>query len=235
MRYNRPLRTPMKTLLRLLSISAAGLPLLQAADRGVTAKMAYESAYVSYGVRYAKSTFVPMIDAFAGDYYAGIWGFLPPDSYEGFKGEWDIFGGRTIKMNDLVSIDVGGTLYHYPESPYWANTFEGFFWLNFALPLKPKLKLYYDFTISNWIGEAMVSHSLPLSKKTSFSLSGHFGFRQPNNFQKVYYATAKADLVYSLSEKAQLSIGIRGTDNSKHWAVGHGLIGWFGTSLGYTW
>lgn len=224
-------------LLALALVAAEALPAF-AVDTGVSTKIGFESAYVSYGTKFSENTVVPMFDAYAGDYYVGIWGYLPMDKDAGgydFDGEWDFFAGRTIKISDLVSMDLGGTLYQYPGVTSGANTFEGFFWLNLALPLEPKLKLYYDFTISNWIGEIMVSRSISLSKQTAFNLTGRVGFRQPKGMESWNYATATLDWVYSFNDRAQFSLGVRVTDNTDNVAVGHGFRCWYGTSIGYSW
>ena len=222
----------------LLACAALLAPRTMAADSGVTTKLGFESAYVSYGTKFSENTFVPMLDAFHGDYYAGIWGYLPIEKGGGgyvFDGEWDFFAGRTVKLNKLVSLDLGGTIYQYPGVTTDAVTFEGFVWLNLELPLKPKLKLYYDFTISNWIGEVMIAHSVPLTKKTAFSFSGHYGFRQPHASDAWFYGTVKADWVYSITEKSQFSLGVRGTNNTDRASVGHGFEAWYGTAFGYSW
>jgi hypothetical protein len=226
-----------RTLL-LLAIATVFSARAAAADKGVTTKLGFETSYVSYGTKFAENVFVPMIDAFNGDYYAGIWGYMPVNKDGGgydFDGEWDFFAGRTLKLNKLVSIDVGGTLYQYPGVTTDATTFEGFFWLNFALPLQPKLKLYYDFTINNWIGETMISHSLPLSKKTALNLTGRVGFRRPEHTDAWLYATATMDWVYQVTEKTQWAVGARMTNNTDHTAVGHSFHSWVGSSFTYTW
>lgn len=217
-----------------LLVAVAG----RGAESGVTTKLGFESAYVCYGTKYCNNAVIPMVDAFTGDLYAGLWGYLPLDKDGGgydFDGEWDLFAGRTVKLSSLVSLEVGGTLYQYPGVTKDAVTFEGFLWLDLELPLKPKCKLYYDLTISNWIGEVMVAHSVPLGKRTALAISGHAGFRQPNNHDRWYYATAKVDLTFNLGPKAQWSVGVRGTNNTDHTATGHGFRGWYGTALAYPW
>ena len=223
----------------LLLLAAMIFPAVaSAADKGVTTKLGFESAYVSYGTKFAENVVVPMFDAYSGDYYAGIWGYLPLDKDGGgydFDGEWDFFAGRTFKLSPIVSLDLGGTLYEYPGVTVDSNTFEGFLWLNFDLPLQPKLKLYYDFTIDNWIGEFMVSRSLELSPRTELLVTGRAGFRRPEGSTEWYYAAATLDWVYKLNDKAQWAVGVRITDNTNNNAVGHGFRSWWGTSLAYSW
>lgn len=221
-----------------LAAALLGVTAGRGAESGVTTKLGFESAYVCYGTKYCDNAVIPMVDAFTGDYYAGLWGYLPLDKGGGgyaFDGEWDLFAGRTLKLSDLVSLDAGGTVYQYPGVTKDSVTFEGFLWLNLKLPLKPKGKLYYDLTIANWIGEVMIEHSVPLGKRAALAISGHAGFRQPNNRNHWYYATAKLDLVVNLGEKAQWSVGVRGTDNTDRTATGHGFRGWYGTALGCAW
>jgi hypothetical protein len=88
---------------------------------------------------------------------------------------------------------------------------------------------------NRWIGEAMVAHTFALNKTTAFLLEGRGGFRRPESHQEWYYASAKADVVFTLSPKAKLSIGLRSTNNTDKAAVGHGLVNWYGMNLGYSW
>ncbi len=201
----------------------------------IATKVGFESAYVSYGTKFAEETWIPMLDISQGDYYAGIWGYLPTQKKKSFEGEWDFFAGRTLKVNKLLSFDLGATVYRYPRTDVDNTTVEGFLWVNFDTTLSPKLKLFYDATVKNWIGEAMVAHTFALNKTTAFLLEGRGGFRRPESHQEWYYASAKADVVFTLSPKAKLSIGLRSTNNTDKAAVGHGLVNWYGMNLGYSW
>lgn len=201
----------------------------------VSTKLGFESAYVTYGTKFSEETWVPMIDVSQGDYYAGIWGYIPTHTQKSFEGEWDFFAGRTLKVNKLLSFDVGATVYRYPRTDVDNTTLEGFLWVNLDTPLSPKLKLYYDVIVKNWIGEIMVSHTIPFNKTTALALEGHGGFRRPDYHKEWYYAMAKADLVFSLNEKTKLLVGVRTTNNTDHAAVGHGVVNWYGMSLGYSW
>jgi len=225
----------MKHLLRLPLL----LLLFTLAHRGlaidVSTKLAFESKYVSYGTKYAEETWVPMVDVSQGDYYAGIWGYIPTHTQKSFEGEWDFFAGRTLKLNKIVSFDVGATVYHYPRTDVGATTLEGFLWVNFEAPLSPKLKLYYDFDVHSWIGEIMISHAVNFNKTTSLVLEGHGGFRRPENQPEWYYGTVRADVVFALSEKSKFAIGVRSTNNTNHGAVGHAVENWFGSSVSYSW
>lgn len=225
----------MKSLLRLnLLVLLLGLaPTCFAVD--VTTKLGFESTYVTYGTKFSEETWVPMIDVSQGDYYAGIWGYIPTHTKKSFEGEWDFFAGRTLKLNKLVSLDVGATVYQYPRTDVDATTLEGFLWVNFDLPLSPKLKLFYDVTVKNWIGEAMIAHTFALNKTTALAFAGHAGFRRPDYHKEWYYATAKADLVFTLSPKTKLFVGLRSTNNTDEAAVGHGLVNWYGMSISHAW
>lgn len=201
----------------------------------VSSKLGFESKYVSYGTKFAEETWVPMLDVSQGDYYAGIWGYIPAHIQKSFEGEWDFYGGRTFTLNKVVSVDVGATAYHYPRTDVDATTLEGFLWVNFAAPLSPKLKLYYDFVVNNWIGEVQVTHAFSLSKTTSLVVEGHAGFRRPEYHPAWYFGTVKADLVYVLNPKTKFALGLRSTNNTDHAAVGHALENWFGLSCTRSW
>lgn len=219
--------------LSLLVLSLALAQPVSAVD--VSTKLGFESKYVTYGTKFSEETWVPMVDLSQGDYYAGIWGYIPTHTQKSFEGEWDFFGGRTLKLNKIVSFDVGATVYHYPRTDIDDTTLEGFFWVNLATPLHPKLKLFYDFTVKNWIGEIMVSHTVPLTKTTSLAFAGHAGFRRPDYHKAWFYGTVKADWLYAFDEKTTFAVGLRSTNNTDHAAVGHAVENWFGLSVARSW
>jgi len=224
---------PPRLRLPLLVLALAVAPSVWALD--VSTKLRFESKYVSYGTKYAEETWAPMIDLSQGDYYAGIWGYIPTHPRKAFEGEWDFFAGRTLKLNPLVSFDFGATVYHYPRTAVDDTTLEGFVWVNLAGPLSPKLKLYYDFTVQNWIGELLVSHTVSLSQSTALVLTGQAGFRRPDHHDAWNYGTVQADVVYSINEKTTLAVGLRSTNNTDHDAVGHAVENWFGLTLARSW
>ena len=83
---------PLPVLALLLTLA----PRAHAVD--VSTKLGFESKYVSYGTKFADETWVPMLDVSQGDYYAGIWGYIPTHTQKSFEGEWDFFGGRTLRI-----------------------------------------------------------------------------------------------------------------------------------------
>ncbi len=224
--------TTMRSLLRTTSLLLLAVPACLA---DISTKLGFESAYVTYGTRYAAETWVPMIDFSQGDYYAGIWGYVPFQPSKSFEGEWDFFAGRTIKATKLVSFDVGATVYRYPRTEVDDTTLEGFVWLNFDTALSPKLKLYYDVTVDNWIGEIQLQHAIPLKPVANLVFSGHAGFRKPTHRAEWYYATAKIDLAFNIDPKTTLSIGTRITANTDQDAVGHRTISWYGACISRSW
>ena len=152
-----------------------------------------------------------------------------------FDGEWDFFGGRTFKLNDVFSLDLGGTLYQYPGVTTDEFTFEGFLWLTANVPFKPTAKLYYDFTIENWIGEIAFSREVALVDKVALVSLARVGFRRPLNSDPWLYATLQLDLAYPLGEKGRLLIGPRITNNSDNDSVGHGVETWWGVAAVRSW
>ena len=225
----------MKSLLRLKLLLAAALfvPASYAAD--VSTKLGFESAYVSYGTKFSEETWIPMVDVSQGDYYAGVWGYLPSQPRKSFEGEWDFFAGRTFKASKLISFDVGATVYRYPRTDVDNTTLEGFLWLNVDTVLSPKVKLYYDVVVRNWIGEFQVQHTVTLSRNTALVLEGHAGFRRPEYHDAWYYVTAKADLAFTLDARTKAMVGVRSTDNTDRAAVGHSQVNWFGVTLARNW
>ncbi|MEI8089747.1 MAG: TorF family putative porin [Opitutaceae bacterium] len=200
-----------------------------------TTKIGFESNYVTYGTRYSEATISPMIDISKGSYFAGVWGYIPQKPTKDFEGEWDYFAGKNTKINNLISFDIGATVYKYPRTDVDPVTVEGFLYLNLNLPANPKIKLFHDVVVNNWIGEVEISHTFKLNNIFGILLKGQAGFRNPENHSAWYYATASADILINLNSKTVVMCGARATDNTDHVAVGHGLHEWYGLSAAYNW
>jgi hypothetical protein len=200
-----------------------------------TTKLALESNYVSYGTRFSKATISPMLDISKGSYFAGVWGYLPEKPNKSFEGEWDFFAGKTAKINNLLSFDIGATIYKYPRADVDPVTLEPFLYVSFSTPAKPKLKLFYDVVVKSWIGESEVSHTFKLTDIVGLTFEGRFGFRRPETHSAWYYTTAKADIVFTLNQNTVISVGGRVTNNTNHTMVGHGLLNWYGVSIARSW
>ena len=79
----------------------------------VAVDFSYASKYVFRGVRYSEESFQPSLKLTSGSFYACLWTNQPITSNT--DNEIDLNGGYGFKLSDTWKLDVGATLYYYPE------------------------------------------------------------------------------------------------------------------------
>ena len=205
-----------------------------AQDLSITSTVGYESVYVFRGVELADDIFHGSVDLSYADFYAGIWTAQPITGSQ--ANEVDFYAGYGFAISDLVSLDVGGTLYYYPEAGSGdETTFEAYIGAAFDVMLSPAAYLYYDFDLEIITLEASAGYSIPLSDATSFDLGAYAGYQNAGdsdnyNFDdspegdQHWYTGATAEVSYSFSENASGAIGIRATlsdqaDDEFYWGA----------------
>lgn len=214
---------------------------LDTSDVSVSATVGYESEYVFRGVQLAPGSIQASVEvAFAGA-YVGVWTNQPVlnDGASGLSvdNEVDFYAGYGFAVSDLVELDVGATYYVYPETPNAAleDTLEVFVGASFDLALSPSIYVYYDFDIEVVTVETSIGHSIDLADMapgTSIEIGGTLGWVDPDGGSDYFYAGATADLVYSFTDNASLSLGVRGTKNDLPRAVGFNRANfWYGLSF----
>jgi len=224
----------MKKTITAALLATTGAFSLSAQDYSVTADFTFESEYVFRGVFLAQNTFMPSLEVAAGDFYAGIWTAQPVDGKENgvaFDNEIDLYAGYGFAAGDVTTIDVGATLYWYPENggAYDDTTFEPFIGAAFDVATSPALYLYYDTELETMTLEGSLGYSFELSEAASLDLGAFLGFVDPDGGDEYTYYGATADLVYSLNETSSISAGIRLSDVDED-AVGKGRF-WWGASF----
>ena len=198
----------------------------------VSTAVGFESRYIFRGVQFAETSFQPAINLSYGNFYGGIWANLPvgDDDFVVTPGgeELDLFAGYGFDLNEFVALDFGVTFYTFPNAASGfldlfsegaaeamnpnagTNTVEVYAGASFNAPLSPSLYVYRDFHFNTVTLQGDVSHSIPLSEKTSFDLSGSLGyvFDDDDNLDYLYGA-ASADLAYAISDHGSIAAGVR--------------------------
>ena len=203
----------MKKLL-IIAATLAALSSLQAQDdMEISMSIGYESQYVFRGFSLAEDSMTASIEASFGDGYVGMWTNQP--IIRGFDNEFDFYGGMGFEIAEGISMDVGGTLYYYPESGSAApgETFELYTGFAFDSELSPAVYFFYDLDLEVFTVEGSVGHSFEVDETSSLDLAGFYGFADGKGFDYSYFGVS-LDVVKSLGDTASGSIGVRYSDGS---------------------
>jgi uncharacterized protein (TIGR02001 family) len=175
----------------------------------VTADFPYVSSYVFRGVKLADDSFQPSLKLTAGSAYAGVWLSQPVNS--DFDNEIDFYGGYSFALSGGWSLDVGGTLYYYPELEPSAgdeSTFEAYVGLNGTVGgVTVGGYVYHDFTLKVTTLQGSIGYSIPVNDMVSINFSGNLGYVTPDEGDEYTYYGASVQLPWKISDKATVTIG----------------------------
>jgi len=205
------------TLLLAALIAGASLPAqtpaaAPAPSYSVTVDFPYVGNYCFRGVKFAEESFQPSVKVTSGSLYLGLWTNQPITS--NIDNEIDFYGGYGWKLGDKWSLDVGATLYYYPELDDSLgldnNTLEGYVGLNGTFgSFTVGLYAYQDFTLENFTLQGTVGYSVPVSDKATFNLLGTVGNVAPDVGDNYTYYGIGATVPYKLTDSATLTVGVQ--------------------------
>jgi len=181
------------------------------AESNMSASVGYDSKYIFRGVELADESMTVSVDVEFDDAYLGMWTNQP--IVGGFDNELDFYGGMGFDVAEGISLDVGGTLYYYPESGTGTETFELYTGFAFDSELSPAFYIYYDLDLEAFTFEGSIGHSWEMDEKSSLDGAALYGYVDGDDFSYSYYG-ATLDVVYSLSDTSSASVGIRYTNVS---------------------
>ena len=183
-------------------------------DVSVSVSVDYVSEYVFRGVSFARGAVQPGIEISKGGFTAGVWTSAAIGEASAAAGdEIDVYAGYSWDLNDVVSADVGATIYHFPdvEGSLFdfgdASTIEVYAGASFDTALAPSLYGYYDIDLEAFTIEGGVSHSLPLTEKTSLDLGATAGLVTADGGGDYQYGAASASVGYGFSDDVSAYIG----------------------------
>ncbi len=200
----------MKKLIAILTALAA-FSSLRAEDITGSVSIGYESQYIFRGFKLADESMVASVDLEFDSAYLGLWTNQP--MVGGYDNEFDFYGGFGFEVSEGISMDVGGTVYYYPESGPNTDTFELFTGFVFETELSPSVYVYYDLDLEALTLESSVGHSFELDDNASFDVAAFMGWVDGEGISYSYFG-ASADVVYSISDNSSGYIGLRATDGS---------------------
>lgn len=209
----------MKTL-SLSSLFAAALvfgaaPTASANDLSYSVSLDYVSEYVFRGVTLAGEAFQPGAEVSYGNFTAGVWASVASGEESIFFGdEIDFYAGYSFDVSELISADVGVTLYHYPQAgglfdigASKAGTLEPYVSFGFDTVLAPSLSAYYDLNLDAFTLEGGVEHSIPMADKWSLDMSAAAGFVTIKGGGDYQYGSASAAVSYGVNDNASIYVG----------------------------
>lgn len=176
----------------------------------VTVDFPYVSSYVFRGVKLAEDSIQPSIKVAMGSAYAGIWLSEPLDSE--FDREVDFYGGYSFALSSAWALDVGATIYHYPEldtsSGADDTTVEGYVGLNGSLGgVTLGGYVYHDFTLEATTVQGSLGYGIPLGEKLSANLAGTLGYVTFDGGDDYVYYGASVQFPYKISDQSTLTVG----------------------------
>jgi uncharacterized protein (TIGR02001 family) len=201
----------MKKLLTIAATIAAFSSLNAAEDVDVSMSVGYESRYIFRGFKLADESMVVSIDAAFEDAYLGMWSNQPITG--NFDNEFDFYGGLGFDVAEGISMDVGGTLYYYPESGQNSETFELYAGFAFDTELSPAIYFFYDLDLEALTVEGSIGHSFEMDEKSTFDVAAFLAHVDGDGFDYSYYGVS-GDVIYSLGDTSTASIGVRYSDGS---------------------
>ncbi|MGB0372084.1 MAG: TorF family putative porin [Opitutales bacterium] len=197
----------------IITMAICAIP-AKAQELSISSTVGFESVYSFRGTKLANEIFHGAVDLTYDDFYTGIWTAQPvTGSYEN---EIDFYGGYGFSVTDKIAVDVGGTIYYYPEVGTGdETTFEGYLGASFDTLLSPTAYFYYDFDLEVFTVEGTIAHKIKLAKSTYLKLKAYAGHFDQDDYEDKYYLGAKADIVYKFNDATSGSLGIRFSDQEK--------------------
>jgi len=180
----------------------------------------YVSKYVFRGVALAGGAFQPGAEISAGNFTAGVWASVATGKENAvFGDEVDLYAGYSFALSETVSADIGVTLYHYPDlgglfdigtGAGDASTLEFYGSAQFDTAFAPSITAYYDVTLEAFTIEGGAEHSVPLSDKASFDVSGAAGLVTVSGGGDYQYGSITGAVSYAMSDTTSAYVSISG-------------------------
>lgn len=134
--------------------------------------------------------------------------------------EIDLYVGYSVPLEGSISLDLGATYYHFPQSGGLfdtndgaAGTYELSASVGFDAPFAPSLTAYYDLTLEAFTVEGGLGYSKPLSDKISADFGVTAGVVDGDGFS-YEWASASAAVTRSLTDAASIYLGANYVMNS---------------------
>jgi uncharacterized protein (TIGR02001 family) len=203
------MKIKLTTILAGLLIASAAFAQSPQGSYTISADIPYVSKYVFRGVELAKESLQPSITYVAGSLTAGIWTSQP--IVDNTDNEFDFLVGYDFQLSKDWKLNVGGTVYYYPELDTRTGgdrtTYEPKLSLVGPLgPVSSVVTVYYDATLKNTTLEGSLGYSAPIQGRDNDTVDfgaayGHVSTDLGSDYS-YWSASAKA----TFRPKANLSV-----------------------------
>lgn len=146
--------------------------------------------------------------------------------------EIDLYVSYSVPLHESISLDIGGTYYHYPQSGSLfetedgaAGSYEVYGSVGFSdIVLSPQATVYYDFTLENLTLEGSVNHSINLPRdgwSADLGITGgHVDFDQGVDYE---WGTATVAVKKDVTDNIDFYVSGNFTVNSEDNTLGFDL------------
>ena len=196
----------------------------QDSELSVTTGFDYASQYVFRGISFSDDAIQPLVEATYGNFTLGGWGSIAIGENSPVAGdEFDLYFGYSVPLDSSISLDIGGTYYHFPQGGDFFETeggAAGTYEVNASLglgelPLAPSVTGYYDFTLEAFTLEGSAGHSLALGESNSLDLGLTLGLVDGTDGFSYEWGTASAAVSHAFTDDVSAYIGANFTVNSE--------------------
>lgn len=183
----------------------------------VTLDFPYTNKYVFRGVQYARDSIQPSVEIATGPVYLGVWTNQP--IVDNTDNEFDFYIGYKQKLNDSWDVDVGATVYYYPELDSSTGgdraTTEGYVGINGNIKgFTPGVYAYYDFDLETTTLQGQLGYSIPVEQAgLSLDLSANVGRVMVKGAGDYSYWSIGANVPFSINEKSTIYVGATYTNS----------------------
>lgn len=217
MKFSKPLLSASCAILAALSAPVSA----QADDINWSIGTDYVSEYVFRGVSLGADSVQPYVELSKGNFTAGAWFSTQVGSGSELSAdEVDFYAGYSVPLDGSISLDLGATYYHYPQTGALfasdggaAGTYEFSASVGFDAPFAPSLTAYYDVTLEALTLEGGLGYSAAMSDTTSADFGVTAGLVDGDGFS-YEWAGASAAVSRSLTDDASIYVGANFVMNS---------------------
>ncbi len=203
-----------------------------------TVDVTYASKYVFRGVELAEGTLMPSVEIGYGNFAAGIWSAQPITS--NIDNEIDFYAGFSVPIDDTWGVDVGATIYYYPELDTAGGTvddytFEPYIGISGEVNgIATGVTAYYDTTLETLTLEGSLGYSVPLEgAASSLDFGASYGHVDPDGGSGYNYYNLGVSIPFAISDTATISLSVDYAGSDISGADNDFLLGTIGMSIGF--
>lgn len=203
-----------------------------------TVDVTYASKYVFRGVQLADETLMPSVEIGYGNFAAGAWSAQPITS--NIDNEIDFYAGFSMPIDDTWGVDIGATIYYYPELDTAGGTvddytFEPYIGIGGEVNgISTGVTAYYDTTLETLTLEGSLGYSVPLEGTgSSLDFGASYGHVDPNGGSGYNYYNLGISIPFAISDTATITVSIDYANSDLPGPDTDFIFGTIGMSIGF--